>query len=96
MLLNSCMPGMGESCAAFGGKGKIFHDRKGEILAVLRRLQREFSNQDAGYDAMIRLLLWQLVIHSVRLIGIQVPGVRGWRFPGFWRKSGKTRPPLIP
>ena len=73
VLLNSCMPGMGEGCAAFGGKGKIFHDRKGEILAVLRRLQREFSNQDAGYDAMIRLLLWQLVIHSVRLIGIQVP-----------------------
>ena len=32
VLLNSCMPGMGEGCAAFGGKGKIFHDREGEIL----------------------------------------------------------------
>ena len=76
--LNSCLLGLGFSCGRAGEREKVFHDRDGRVRAVLDRMREETMEQNVGWYAMLRVLLMDLLIQSVRLIGLQVaerPGV---------------------
>lgn len=76
-LLNSCLFGLGLSCGRAGEREKVFHDRDGRIRAILDRMREETLEQDVGYYAMLRVLLMDLLIQSVRLIGLHVPARPG-------------------
>lgn len=51
----------------------MFRDRDGRIRALLDRMREEMEEQAVGYYPMLRVLLLDLLIQSVRLIGLQVP-----------------------
>ncbi|MBS6859344.1 MAG: hypothetical protein DBX51_03945 [Clostridiales bacterium] len=51
----------------------MFRDRDGRIRAFLDRMREEMEEQAVGYYPMLRVLLLDLLIQSVRLIGLQVP-----------------------
>ncbi len=70
-LLDSCMPDTGFSGGYAGSREKLFYDRDGRIAAALDRMEEECRQQDIGYYAMLRVLLIDLLIQSVRLLGMQ-------------------------
>lgn len=76
-LLSSCMIGVGYACAGVGEFEKIFHDGQGRILAVLERLEEEFRCRDIGYYPLIRVLLIDLIVQTVRMIGERAPAPSG-------------------
>lgn len=70
-LLDSCMPDTGFSGGYAGCREKLFHDRDGQIAAALDRMEEECRQQPIGYYAMLRVLLIEILVQSVRLMGMQ-------------------------
>ncbi|MGI5893751.1 MAG: AraC family transcriptional regulator [Candidatus Merdivicinus sp.] len=76
-LLSSCMIGIGHAYAGIGDYEKIFHDESGQILAILERLDTEFHEQDIGYYPLIRVLLVDLIVQTMRMIQDRTPAESG-------------------
>ncbi len=78
MLLDSCMMGIGYTYPQIMEHEKVFRDSNGAILTIIERIESEFYRQEIGYYALIRVLLIDLMIQTIRKIEIDIsykPGV---------------------
>lgn len=67
-LLDSCLIGVGYACGGMAGREKIFRDETGRVRDILGRLLEESSRQEIGYYPVVRALLVELIIQTVRLV----------------------------
>lgn len=72
-LLNSGLIGVGYAYSGIREMEKLFHDDTGEIRAILQQLLEEYEQQKIGCAPLIRALLTQLIVQTVRMIRQSAP-----------------------
>ncbi|HIT09128.1 MAG TPA: helix-turn-helix domain-containing protein [Candidatus Merdivicinus faecavium] len=93
-LLSSCMIGVGYAYAGIGPFEKIFHDGEGRILGILERLEEEFRCREVGYYPLIRVLLVDLIVQTMRMIRERAPAPSGMEVS--WILDELRRDPAAP
>lgn len=72
-MLTHYLIGLGHAAGRPPLAGHIFRDDSGEILAILKKLIREFENRRLGYLPIIRSSLIELILLTARKLPLFIP-----------------------
>lgn len=72
-LLDSGLIGIGYAYGGLSGCEKVFRDEDGAVRRILDRMLAEMDRQEIGFYPMIRALLAELIIGTMRMIRQRAP-----------------------